>query len=322
MAPIKIAVMGAGAVGASVAAIMAQKSLGKIFLYDIIDGLAAGKAMDINQASPCLHTDCRVQGSSSPEILMSSDIVIFTAGSARHAGMDRLDLLRMNMDVARQAGMQIMNFCPQAQVLVVTNPVEVITWFLRETWPDMNASGLGCSLDTMRFVYFIAEALGVSVEQVQGLVVGTHTDDMIPLVSHASVGGIPLSSLADGNVIDTITRFTKAAGTTIVQNLKQHSGFYAASHAVARIVEAMVLDRSSVFPLSVPCSGEYGFRDIVLALPAIVCRKGIKQIIEMDLDPHERALLEVCAASMAHIIRDIRKTTVASYIDIGNERHQ
>ncbi len=321
MALSKIVVMGSGAVGASVAAIIAQKSLGSIFLYDIADGLAAGKAMDINQASPSLHTDCRVTGSSSPDTLIGSDIIVFTAGSARHAGMDRLDLLKKNMDVARQAGMHIMEFCPRAYVLVVTNPVEVITWYLRNTWPDMNAFGLGCSLDTVRFVYFIAEALGVSAEQVNGLVVGAHTDDMIPLANHASVGGIPLPSMVDRNTIDTIIRRTRVAGTTIVQNLKQHSGFYAASHVIARIVESIVLDRSAIFPVSVPCAGEYGFRDIVLALPVIVCREGVNQIVEMDLDSHERALLEVCASSMAHIIRDIRDEG-SSYIDIGNELPQ
>ncbi len=307
MAQVKITVMGAGAVGAHTAAIIAQKSLGNTFLYDIADGLAAGRAMDINQASPAVRTDCRVTGSSLPDTLMGSDIVVFTAGYARQAGMDRLDLLRKNMDVARQAGRYITEFCPGAQVLVVTNPVEAITWYLKEIWPGMNVFGLGCSLDAVRFTYFIADTLNVSVEEVRGLVIGTHTDEMIPLVGHASVGGASLTSVADIHTIDTIVRLTKAAGSAIVQNLKNHSGFYAASHTIAGIVEAIVLNRPEVFPLSVPCEGAYGFEDIVLALPAVVSSAGNHRIIEMDLDPYERSLLKKCASSMARIIHDIKR---------------
>lgn len=307
----KIVVIGAGAVGASTAAIMAQRHLGSIFLYDTVEDLALGKAMDINQASPALHTDCRVVGSDSPEVLKRADLVVFSAGSARHTGMTRLDLLMKNLCVARQIGGYIMDLCPEARVLVVTNPVDVLTWFLKKTWPEMNVFGLGCSLDTLRFKYFIAEAVGLSVEHVQGLVIGTHNDDMIPLVNHATVSGIPLPGMADKETISRIVRLTKEAGTTIVQKLRQHSGFYSASHVVARIMESAVHNRLAVFPLSVVCSGEYGYKNIALALPSVVGRNGIKQVLEIDLDAQERSLLDICATSMTGIIRDLEESSIS-----------
>ncbi|HRR67678.1 MAG TPA: malate dehydrogenase [Desulfomonilia bacterium] len=298
----KIVVIGAGNVGAASAAAMAQGNLGSIFLYDVMEDLAAGRAMDINQASPSLHTDCRVTGSHYADVLVDAGIVVVTAGIARRAGMTRLDLLRKNLAVMEDLSRSLMQFCPLARVLVVTNPVDVLTWYLKNAHPGMNVFGLGCSLDTLRFRFFIAEAAGVSVDSVQGLVMGAHNDDMIPLVNHAVVNGIPLAEMVDRKTMDAVRQSTRTAGTMIVQMLKYHSGFYAAARVVSRVVESLVLDRREVFPLSVVCSGHYGYEGIPLALPCIAGSQGIDRVLEIDLDDDEQQELSKCASSMAEVI--------------------
>lgn len=301
----KIVVIGAGNVGASSAAAMARGKLGDIFLFDILENLAAGRAMDINHASPVIHTDCLVTGSHSPEVLSGADVVVVTAGIARHAGMTRLDLLRQNLQVMTGVSGLVMKFCPHARVLVVTNPVDVLTWYLKRLHPDMNVFGLGCSLDTIRFRHFIAKAAGVSVDSVQGMVIGAHNDTMVPLVSHAAINGIPLEDMVGSEALDAIGEDTRTAGTLIVDMLRHHSGFYAASQVVSRIVEAIVLDRRELFPFSVVCAGEYGYDKIPLALPAVVGRRGIHRILEIDLDPDERQGLDRCASAMTEVIRGL-----------------
>ncbi|HHO76863.1 MAG TPA: malate dehydrogenase [Deltaproteobacteria bacterium] len=301
-----ILIIGAGAVGSFCAAVMARKQLGTIYLYDIIEDLAVGKALDINQASPYLYTDTRVIGCNRLEEVPGADVIVITAGHARHAGMTRLDLLNKNLLVATDLGKTIMARFPKAKVLIVTNPVDVLAWFLKTRWPDMNVFGLGCSLDTMRFRYFIAEEVGGSVDCARGMVIGTHNDDMIPLVNHATVGGVPMRHLLHDNDIEKIVSRTRSAGTTITQKLKEHSGFYAAAHVVTQIVESIVFNRLGTFPLSVYCRGEYGYTGISLALPSVVGSDGITRVLEIDLDDNERMALNVCASAMTEITRSIQ----------------
>jgi len=301
-----ILIIGAGAVGSFSAAVMARKQLGTIYLYDIIGDLSIGKALDINQASPYLYTDTRVIGCNRFEEVPGADVVVITAGHARHAGMTRLDLLNKNLAVAEELGNTIMARFPKAKVLIVTNPVDVLAWFLKTRWPDMNVFGLGCSLDTMRFRYFIAEEVGGSVDCSRGMVIGTHNDDMIPLVNHATVGGVPMRHLLGQGAIEKIISRTRSAGTTITQKLKEHSGYYAAAHVVTQIVESVVFNRLGTFPLSVYCTGEYGYEGICLALPSVVGSEGISRVLEIDLDDKERTALNVCASKMTGITRSIQ----------------
>ena len=301
MAIPNILIIGAGSVGAFSAAIMARKQLGTIYLYDIVEDLAVGKAIDINQASPYLYTDTKVIGCNNIDDVPGADVVVITAGHARHAGMTRLDLLHKNRDVMDTLGNRINTSFPQAKVLVVTNPVDVLAWYLKYTWPGMNVFGLGCSLDTMRFRYFIAEAVGGSVDCSRGIVIGTHNDDMIPLVNHATVGGVPIRHLLNNETIKKIVQRTRCAGTTITQKLKVHSGYYAAAHVVTQIVESIVFNRLGTFPLSVYCNEEYGYEGISLALPSVVGQHGISRVLEIDLDEEERAALNMCASAMTEI---------------------
>ena len=300
-----ILIIGAGAVGSFSAAVMARRQLGTIYLYDIVEDLSIGRALDINQASPYLYTDTRVIGCNSFEEVPGAEVVVITAGHARHAGMTRLDLLNKNLDVAGVLGNTIMKRFPMAKVLIVTNPVDVLSWFMKRTWPDMNVFGLGCSLDTMRFRFFIAEEVGGSVDCARGMVIGTHNDDMIPLVNHATVGGVPIRHLLSENAIEKVVGRTRSAGTTITQKLKEHSGFYAAAHVVTQIVESIVFNRLGTFPLSVYCKGEYGYEGICLALPSVVGSEGIKRVLEIDLDDRERIALNVCASAMEKITTSI-----------------
>lgn len=301
MAIPNILIIGAGSVGAFSAAVMARKQLGTIYLYDIVEDLAIGRAIDINQASPYLYTDTRVIGCNSLDDVPRADVVVITAGHARHAGMTRLDLLNKNRDVMDTLGSRINTSFPQARVLVVTNPVDILAWYLKHTWPEMNVFGLGCSLDTMRFRYFIAEAVGGSVDCSRGIVIGTHNDDMIPLVNHATVGGVPIRHLLNNETIEKVVQRTRSAGTTITQKLKVHSGYYAAAHVITQIAESIVFNRLGTFPLSVYCAGEYGYEGICLALPSVVGQQGIGRILEIDLDEEERAALNICACAMTEI---------------------
>ncbi|WP_028893367.1 malate dehydrogenase [Syntrophorhabdus aromaticivorans] len=307
MAISKIFIAGAGNIGASCAEVMARKQLGHAHLYDINEDFAAGQVMDINQASPSFGSDTLVHACASIDDLEGSDVVVVAAGVARHAGMSRLDLLQQNRKIVGGIGASIMSYCPHAKVLLITNPVDVLTWYLKDRWPSMNVFGLGCSLDALRFRFFIAEATGTSVNSVAGTVIGLHNNNMVPLVSYATAGGVSIRHMLSESEIEVVINKTKEAGTAIVSKLISRSGFYAASNTIAEIIESMVFNKRAVFPLSIYCNGEFGHHDICLALPAIVGDGGIHRIITYDLDREERRMLDVCADEMKRIIGSLRK---------------
>jgi len=312
MALAKISVMGAGNVGASCAAAITARRLGSVFLYDAVEDLAVGKAMDINQASPFFHSDSRVVGCNSAAELAGSDIIIIAAGAPRRDGMTRRDLLDENLGVLAALGAEAAKDSPAAKVLIVTNPVEPLTWYVRSRWPGLNAFGLGCSLDTLRFRFFLAEEARASVDSVSGLVIGTHDDNMIPLVDHAAIGGVSLRHLLSPGQIATVVARTREAGTSIVRRLKTRGSYYAASHTVAAIVEAMVRSTHGVFPLSVPCPPHYGYDGLVLNLPSIVSAGGVERIVDIDLSAEELAALDRCSRSVAETIASIKDCPRAS----------
>lgn len=301
----RILVVGAGMVGSTSAASIAARSLGTVYLYDVVEDLALGRALDINHSLPSISSDSCVIGCNALAEAGTVDIVVVTAGMARTAGMTRLDLLRNNAAVMASLAPVLLEQCPGARVLLVTNPVDVLTWYLRTLCPSMHIMGLGCSLDMIRFRHLIAGSAGVSADCVGAMVIGTHDDNMIPLVKRASIAGTPASSLLDPGDIPEIIRRTKTAGSTIVNYMKTHSGHYAAGEVISLIVESMVLDRGMVFPVSVCLQGEYGYRDTCLALPCVVGAEGVRRIIEMDLDEEERGLLDVCAGSMVEQISSL-----------------
>jgi len=302
----KISIVGAGNVGAASAATIAARCLGDVYLYDIVEDLAAGKAMDINQASPFFRSDSRVVGCDCLDELAGSDIVVVAAGVPRHAKMLRKDLLGQNAEVLLSTGREIMRLCPDALVLIVSNPADMLTWLVQEQWPELRVFGLGCTLDTLRLRFFLAEAADVSVESVSALVIGTHDNNMIPLTRHATVGGARAEQVLTPEQLADVVRRTREAGATIVSRLKTRGSFYAASHCIAEVVEAIVQDARAVFPLSAPCRGEYGYDDVCLALPRIVGLSGPDGIIQVELNDGEHKALDVCAAEMRNTLQGYR----------------
>lgn len=298
----RILIIGAGMVGSSSAAAVAARNLGEIFLYDSERDLAPGRAMDINHSLPSMASDSRVNGINSLDEAAGSDIVVITAGLARKAGMTRLDLLRHNASVVSALAPRLAGLCPNARVLLVTNPVDVLTWHLTQLCPGMRVFGLGCALDTVRMRHFIASEARVSVKGIAAMVMGTHDDSMIPLVARASICGIPAATLLGKDAMDRIVASTKTAGSAIVNLMKTHSGHYAAGEVIADIAESMALDQGMVFPVSVCPRGEFGYSGTCLALPCIIDKHGVRQIVEMELDSDEKAMLAVCARNMGEQI--------------------
>jgi malate dehydrogenase len=303
----KIFIAGAGNIGASCAEILARRQLGRVHLYDINENFAAGQAMDINQALPSFGSDMPVRASGTIEDLKGSDIVVIAAGVARHAGMSRLDLLNRNRDIVYGIAESIMENSPAARVLLITNPVDALTWLLKDRWPSMKVFGLGCALDALRFRYFIAETAGISARSVSATVIGLHNNSMMPLVSHAAAGGVPVRSMLSDSQIESIIAKTKEAGTAIVSKLINRSGFYAASNTIAEIVESMVYDKGAIHPLDICCAGEYGYHDICLALPAVIGSGGVSRVIPPPLDSAEQDMLEACAREMRETMAKMRE---------------
>lgn len=294
----KITVLGAGNVGAASAAAMAARRFGHIRLYDVVTDLAVGKAMDINQASPFFRSDSCVTGSNSPEVLDGSDVVVIAGGAPRRSGMTRDDLLDENVGVVDELAAEIAARCAAARVLVVTNPVDLLTWHVAGRHPELNVFGLGCSLDTLRLRYFLAEAADVSVDAVNALVIGAHNDLMVPLTGHATVGGVRAAQLLSREALDAVAARTREAGTRIARRLKTRGSFYAAAWTICEIVEAVVRHKRGVFPLSVRCPQRFGYDGVFLALPALVGAGGVEGILEIDLDDDEHQALRRCAEHM------------------------
>jgi malate dehydrogenase len=294
----KILIIGAGMVGSSSAASIAGRGLGAVFLYDLDEGLCLGRAMDINHSLPSQGSDSYTTGCTRLEDAGPADIIVITAGLARKAGMTRLDLLKHNAAVISTLAPQLSSLSPDARVLLITNPVDVLTWHLKNLCPDMLIFGLGCSLDMVRLRLLIAQTARVSVDTVAAMVIGAHDDNMIPLMSHATISGIPLERLLNTHEIEQIASTTRTAGSMIVNLMKSHSGHYAAGEIIAQIVESMAMDRGMIFPLSVCLNGEYGYRDTCLALPCVVDSTGVRKIIELNLNNQERTSLETCARTM------------------------
>jgi len=300
----KISVLGAGNVGGSTAAAIATRRLGEVFLYDAVDGLAEGKAMDISHAAAHFHSISPIRGCGDLDELAGTDVFVVSAGAPRKAGMTRADLLESNLQVLRSLCETVLPASPAATVLIITNPVDVLTAQLSRDWPASVILGLGCSLDTVRLQYFLAAEAEVAVDCVDALVIGTHNNQMVPLVGHARIGGAAATTVLSPEQIQRACDNTRSAGADIVARLKTRGSFYAASYCACEIVEAIVRDTRDVFPLSVPCRGAFGYDDVTLALPCAVGHGGAERILEIDLTAEERTALDACAetvrAAMAH----------------------
>ena len=305
----KITVVGAGNVGATTAQRLAEKRLAReIVMVDVIEGTPQGKGLDQWESAPIERFDTRVVGSNDYAAAAGSDLFVVTAGIARRPGMSREDLLRTNVDIVKSVALEIKKHAPRAIVIVVSNPLDTMCYVMKETLgaPRERVIGMAGVLDTARYRSFIAEALDVSVEDIQAMVLGGHGDTMVPLVSYTTVSGIPLGQLMRPDAIEKLVDRTKNGGAEIVAYLKTGSAFYAPSAAAAQMVEAIALDKKRILPCAAWLEGEYGHRGIFLGVPCKLGARGLEQILEVELTPKERVALGKSAESVRESIAMVK----------------
>ena len=300
----KITVVGAGNVGATAAQRLADKELGDVVLVDIIEGMPQGKALDLAETAPIEGYDSRLVGTNGYKETADSDIVIITSGLARKPGMSREDLLRTNADIVGGVTEQIMKFSSNPIIIVVSNPLDAMchVTLKKSGLPKQRVIGMAGVLDSARMRCFIAEALNVSVENVNAFVLGGHGDTMVPLPRYSTVAGIPLPDLMPKDKIDAIVDRTRNGGAEIVSLLKTGSAYYAPSAAAVEMVEAILKDKKKILPCAALLEGEYGINNLFVGVPVKLGSRGIEEIIQINLTTDERAALNKSAAAVQELV--------------------
>lgn len=290
----KVTVIGAGFVGATSAQRIVEKDLADVVLVDIVEGLPQGKALDIMESSPIEGFDAKIVGANDYSQTKDSDIVVVTAGIARKPGMSRDDLQITNAKIISDVVRKVVTFSPKAILILVTNPVDVMSYLALKVsgFSPQKVIGMAGILDSSRYRYFIAEALSISPQDVQAMVLGGHGDSMVPLPGYSSVNGISIGQLLSTKKIEEINNRTRKAGAEIVGLLKSGSAYYAPSAAVAQMVKAIINDENKILPCSVYLNGEYGLRDVYCGVPIRISAKGVEEIIEIKLTGQEKTALE------------------------------
>ncbi|HLI10458.1 MAG TPA: malate dehydrogenase [Alphaproteobacteria bacterium] len=301
MARNKIALVGAGQIGGTLALLVGLKELGDVVLVDIpqVDGMPQGKALDIAQASPIEDFDAHYSGSTDYRAVAGADVVIVTAGVPRKPGMSRDDLIGINAGVMETVGTAIKQHAPNAFVIVITNPLDAMVWVMREVtgFPSKRVVGMAGVLDSARFRYFLAQELKVSVEDVSAFVLGGHGDTMVPLVRYSTVAGIPLPDLVktgwlSQDQLDKIVQRTRDGGAEIVGLLKTGSAFYAPAASAITMAESYLRDKRRLLPCAAMLNGEYGVKGVYVGVPVIIGAGGVERIIEIELSQDERAMFD------------------------------
>ncbi|MFO7782581.1 MAG: malate dehydrogenase [Spirochaetia bacterium] len=290
----KVSVIGAGNVGATAVYYIAEKNIADIVMVDVVEGLPQSKALDFLHAAPLRKYNVSIRGTNDYSQIEGSDVVVHTAGIPRKPGMDRMDLLKTNVQIAKEAAQAIEKYAPDAIVIVVANPLDVIAMtVLRETgFALKRVVGMAGILDSTRFRYFIAEKLNVLPSDVFAMVLGGHGDSMVPLPRYTSVGGFPLTELLTPEEIEQLVNRTRKGGGEIVSYLKKGSAFYAPGASVAKMVEAVVKDEKRIAAASAYLRGEYGHEGIFLGVPVLLGKHGVERIIEVELSDEEKAALD------------------------------
>ena len=285
----KVAVIGAGNVGATCAFVLAERKVGDVVLLDIYEGFAKGKALDMSQGGQVLNYDGRVTGTKDYADIAGSDVVVVTSGFPRQPGMTREDLIGKNADIVSQVGEGIRQHAPDSIVVMVTNPLDLMTYHMQKVtgFEHSRVVGQAGILDSARMTHFIARAVGCSNEDVQAMVLGGHGDTMVPLPRYTTVNGIPVSQLLSDEEVEAICKRTASGGGEIVKLLEKGSAFYAPGSAAAIMAEAILDDRKRVLPCSTYLTGEYGMDDIYIGVPVVLGRNGVERIIEVELAGNE-----------------------------------
>jgi len=301
----KITIVGAGNVGATTAHWAAAKELGDVVLIDIVEGMPQGKALDLAESAPLEGFDCRLVGTNDYADTAHSDVVVVTAGIARRPGMSRDDLLQTNAKIVGTVVSQVVRYSPNAYLIVVSNPLDAMVHVAKQVsgWPKQRVMGMAGVLDSARFRYFIAQELGVSVEDVHGFVLGGHGDTMVPVPRYATVNGISITQLLSAEQIARLVQRTRDGGVEIVNYLKQGSAFYAPGAAIVQMVEAIVKDKKRVLPAAAYLEGEYGLHDIYVGVPILLGAAGVEKVIEVELTTEEQAALKRSAEAVEELVR-------------------
>jgi malate dehydrogenase len=297
----KVAVVGAGNVGATAAQRLAEKNLARtVVMVDVVEGVPQGKALDQWQSGPIEGFDTRVLGNQTYDDAADADVFVVTAGIARKPGMSRDDLTKTNAGIVRSVSEQIARVAPESIIILVSNPLDAMCYVAMKTtgFPRERVLGMAGVLDTARYRMFLAEALDVSVEDIQAMVLGGHGDTMVPLISYTTVSGIPVTQLIDEAKLAPIVDRARNGGAEIVAFLKTGSAFYAPSAAAVQMVEAIALDKKRILPCSAWLQGEFGLRDVFCGVPCKLGRNGLERVIEISLTEEERAALHRSAEAV------------------------
>lgn len=302
----KIAVIGAGYTGATVALMLAQKDLGDVILLDVPEqeNPAKGKALDILQTGSVQRFNAKITGTSNYQDIQDVDMVIITAGIARKPGMSRDDLVTTNAKIMRNVSEQVKKYAPESYILILSNPVDAMTYVCYKTtgFPKNRVIGQSGVLDTARFNTFVAEELNISVEDISGFVLGGHGDDMVPLVRYSYAGGIPLEKIIPQDRLDAIVARTRKGGGEIVSLLGNGSAYYAPAASLVEMAESIIRDKKRILPSIAYLEGEYGYNDLCLGVPTVIGGNGLESIIELPLTDEEKVALDKSVESVQSVI--------------------
>lgn len=309
----KIALIGGGNIGGTLAHLISLKELGDVIIFDIAEGIPQGKALDIEQSTTIEHSDTIIQGTNDYKDIAGSDVVIVTAGIPRKPGMSRDDLIAVNAGVMKSVGEGIAKYCPDAFVIVVTNPLDAMVWVMQKA-SGLNPNkvvGMAGVLDSARFNLFLAAEFNVSVEDVRSFVLGGHGDTMVPLVRYSTVGGIPVPDLVKMGwtsqaKIDAIVDRTRNGGGEIVALLKTGSAFYAPAASAIEMAESYLKDKKKILPCAAHLSGEYGLKDIYVGVPVVIGANGVEKVIEIELSVEEKEAFNKSADAVKGLIASVK----------------
>jgi malate dehydrogenase len=313
MARKKIALIGAGQIGGTLALLAGQKELGDVVLFDVVEGMPAGKALDLVESSPVEGFNANLVGTSDYAGIEGADVVIVTAGVPRKPGMSRDDLISINAGVIKSVGENIKRYCPGAFVIVITNPLDAMVWAMQQVTglPHNQVVGMAGVLDSARFRYFLAEEFKVSVEDVTAFVLGGHGDSMVPLVRYSTVAGIPLPDLVKMGWttqarIDQIVQRTRDGGAEIVNLLKTGSAFYAPAASAIAMAESYLKDQKRVLPCAAHLTGQYGVSDLYVGVPVVIGAGGVERVLEIELNADEKAAFEQSVAAVKSLCAAVK----------------
>lgn len=303
----KVTVVGAGFVGATCARRIVERNLADVVLIDIVEGLPQGKALDLMESSPLEGFTAKIYGSNDYKDASGSDVVVIVAGQPRKPGMSRDDLQMINMRIISDVVRKTAEVCPDAILIVVTNPLDVMSYLAYKVsgFPSQRVMGMAGVLDSARYRYFIAEAVNVNPSQVQAIVLGGHGDSMLPLPGYATVGGVPITAILSKEKIEEINDRARKGGAEIVGLLKTGSAYYAPSASVAEMVKCILFDENKILPVSAYLNGEYGIKDVYCGVPARLSRQGVAEVVEIELTEQEKKSLKKSSDDVKENIKKI-----------------